>query len=699
MSGKQPTPIPPTSATGGDSSDPLNVPKAVRPIRVLGAGRAAEAVLVEATFHDDRKQICVEKVFAAGWLTRTIYRLSFQAPFAYQSNRDAILTCFYRRRVAAAVLAVSETGVKIATPLYVRFDPASGAWVLAAQWIDGRGIKPAPADRYRLRRRLSNGTAGKTVDAAAEIDSLVDTMHQLEVLLNDCGLVGSGWQVAPRALVSTANLLREADHYTVIDLESGIPAVLVPKYLISGAQRGELPPFDDLDEDKLRNWVEQNDRLLLFRLGPEGLTRLRDDIEKLIKHSSRWKATELAVLRRPWRLLRRNGMVAYRQECVRRWQQERIIDAETAGSLTSQSWKARLIWYAGLLPGSLGRHSSRMIGNREYRDRVHRFLGDREYRSEQFNQLIRERESKWIESQRLSPESRLTPLGFVMHRLLSIFTPRAVHRFVSDRRLRNMRMQQAMLLLLSPRYQSWFGHQRIEASIDSWHRSQRISRLEAERLRKQLSGREVRAYVRGLGAHMALKTFAPIIAPAKYGGLAAFLASGNLWFLLPMILMPAVRTAVTLTSWWSTRDERIPHGEALLAGLLPIVGSAAFPLQMYSARSDLSVFLIRDAASKLGRCIPIYGGPNSRTEIAMIRSADMLLELLDIASTLTRKLFRSARPEDQQSGAKPIEFPVRTGLGRFVNQLALKQIADHDSRRTNRREHTDNDSTRDLEAA
>ncbi len=488
MSGRHHKLIEPTSSTGG-GNDPLNAPRAVRVIRVLGQGRAAEAVLVEAVMGDGQKQVCVEKVFAAGWLTRTIYRLSFQAPFAYQSNRDAILTCFYRRRVAAAVLEASDTGVKIAAPLYVRFDEASGAWVLAAEWIDGRGIKPAPADRDRLRRRLSGQPAGVAEEATAEIDQLVDTMHQLEALLTDCGLVGSGWQVAPRAMVSTANLLREQDHYTVIDLESGIPAVLVPKYLVSGARRGELPPFDDLDEEQLRNWVHANERLLLSRLGAEGFAGLREDVEKLIEHSARWKASELALLRRPWRLLRRDGMDAYRRECVRRWEQERTIDAETAVALPDQRGKARVIWYAGLLPGALGRLASRLIGNRDYRNRLAKCVRSRTFRTEQLHRLIRKREAMWIESQRLSPETRLTPSSFVMHRLLKTFTPRAVHRFLSDHRYRSKRIQQVMLLLFSSSYQSWFGHARIEASIDSWHRSQRIGSQEAEQLRQAVVGK------------------------------------------------------------------------------------------------------------------------------------------------------------------------------------------------------------------
>jgi len=59
------------------------VPLDVNVLRTLGHGRAARAQLVEALMPDGEKIRCVEKVFAPGLLTRVIYRLSFQAPFAY----------------------------------------------------------------------------------------------------------------------------------------------------------------------------------------------------------------------------------------------------------------------------------------------------------------------------------------------------------------------------------------------------------------------------------------------------------------------------------------------------------------------------------------------------------------------------------------------------------------------------------------
>ena len=367
-------------------------------------------------------------------------------------------------------------------------------------------------------------------------------------------------------------------------------------------------------------------------------------------------------------------MANYQQECIRRWEQDETIDSTTACSLETSRTRARLIWYTGLLPGFIGRAASRMIGNRGYRARVLRCLRDQDYRQEQIQRFLDNAQQRWIEADRIPAGTKLTIATYPLHRLLRV-TPKTAHRMLSDRRYRKERFKQAMLLLLSPRYQAIFGHARVESSIDSWQREKRLSHHEAEHLREQLSGNEVRAYVRGLGAHLALKILTPVVAPVKYGGLAAFLASGNLWFLIPMLVMPVARTVVTLTSWWSTRGDKIPHTEALITGLLPVVGSIAFPLQMFAARSDLSTFLIRDAASKLGRRVPIYGGPNSRTEIAMIRSTDLLIELLEMTSALARKL-SLGRPMVSTAPAPLIPFstgkPARGG--KLDDELAFEPL-------------------------
>ena len=117
-------------------------PVQVVPVRVLGQGRAAQARLVDVTTLDGRQLRCVEKVFCPGLLTRTIYRVCFQAPFAYQDNVDAILASFYRRRLAWAMVRALVPDADVARPLYVRWDDSSAALVLASEFAAVVSFRP-----------------------------------------------------------------------------------------------------------------------------------------------------------------------------------------------------------------------------------------------------------------------------------------------------------------------------------------------------------------------------------------------------------------------------------------------------------------------------------------------------------------------------------------------------------------------------
>ena len=651
----------------------ISTPAAVHVIRVLGHGRAAQARLVDATMPDGSVVRCVEKVFAPGRLTQLIYRLSFQSPFAYQSNSSAIRACFYRRRVAGAILAASDLDVDIALPLYVRFDSQLNAWVLAARWINGRGIKPAPADPGRISRLFRTVTTRGRETRQSEVDELVQQMGQVERLLIESGLTGSGWQVAPRALVSTANLLRVDERYTIIDLESGIPAVLVPKYLLDGFFRGSLPPFDDLDASRLRSWLCQNERLLVFRLGPDAVVQLKRDIDQLIEQDAAWKSSELALLRRPWQLFTRRRLRAYRRECLRRWKQAEDIDETTARSLSTRPALACLIWCAGMLPGRLGRFARRWLGRKETRQKLGRFLRDATVRRTTLLTYRNRTVDRWRASGRIADTQKVSGVRFVLHRLLQ-WMPAKLHRLLVDPTRRREVSLKLLLMLFSSRFQAHVGRRHIETSIDRWQDSQRITQQQADELRSDLSGDEVRVYTRGFGMHLALKALAPIFIPAKLGGIAAFVASGNGWFLIPLLLTPVLRVLVTLASWRASRHLRVPHGEALLISWMPTIGSVAFPFQMFARRPELSTFLIRDAASRVGRKLPIYGGADSRTELAAVRVTDYLIAIMQWATSTAQRV-RGTRSQDHLPVTPTtLAMPRRTRFGRWLEIKTSQQI-------------------------
>ena len=109
-------------------------------------------------------------------------------------------------------------------------------------------------------------------------------MTKLERLLVESGMTGSGWQVCKRAMVSTANLLRTDGGYVVVDLESGIPSVLVPSYIVAGFKTGSLPLFDDLNPVLLTSWIEDHRNDLEKVLSSNELEQFRQDVIRLIEH-------------------------------------------------------------------------------------------------------------------------------------------------------------------------------------------------------------------------------------------------------------------------------------------------------------------------------------------------------------------------------------------------------------------------------
>lgn len=648
-------------------------------VRVLGKGRAAQAQLVDAVMHDGSVIRCVEKVFAPGKLTRLIYRLSFQSPFAYQKCADAIKAAFFRRRVAARVLKFGEVDCDVAEPLYVRFDKDESAWVLAAKWIDGRGIRPESVSSEMLwgSKRGQIAVVPQATESKrepAEIKQILTTMRSVEKCFADAGLYGSGWQVSPRAMVSTANLLRVNDRYCIVDLESGIPAVLDPKYLWASLSRAVAPPFDDLDELRLNNWFDEHESELRLSLGDNTVSELSDDIGQLVYHSNAWKQNELAVFRKSWRLLRRSTWRNHIHSRIHQWERDETVDA---GVLRNAPLKSTLLWILDFVPGRIGRLAMRIIGRQETRSNTKRFLRDTEYRKLRLEDYRKVQQESWILSGRISQDCKPRNLSFLLHSVLSNFTPVRVHRLLTNRTRRH-HLFMRMRLLFSSSYRTRLAYRHIDKSIRRWEGEQRISQFESCQLMRDLDGLELGVYLQGFGTHLAIKAMLPFVAPIKVGGVAAFLANGNIWFLLPLVFAPLLRLAATLVNAIRFRQKCVPHMEAALISPLPTVGSAAFPVQLFVSRPELSAFLMRNTASLLARRIPIYGGKDSRTELALIKIADYTVYAVRMITGFFER-FRS--DSNKVANASDRVLASREELDRNANVLdALNLNEDHRER-------------------
>ena len=166
--------------------------------------------------------------------------------------------------------------------------------------------------------------------------------------------------------------------------------------------------------------------------------------------------------------------------------------------------------------------------------------------------------------------------------------------------------------------------------VRRWHQRGQLGRREAAFLCR-MSGHEQSSYLTDFAVHLALK-------PAS---------KSVTWLLLPLLAQLAIlplwvvpfglllggsiaRTAYTVCRATQARLRGLPvPWMALAVGLLPIVGTAAYPGQILatgrSGQGKLAGFLLYDTFTALGRRIPIWGGEDTATEHAFNRFADRII--------------------------------------------------------------------------
>jgi hypothetical protein len=349
----------------------------------------------------------------------------------------------------------------------------------------------------------------------------------------------------------------------------------------------------------------------------------------------------------------------------------------------------------GLVPGAAGRFLQRVWANRDYRIQVGRFASDRDFRRAQLNDFVQKYSRRWQAANRVPAERDMNRFGvrFLVNALLAALTPASIHRWLVDPVQRRTVFIRMGLICFSARFQSEYGRHLIRTCIRQWELAERITAREAIQLRSQLRGSDMDEYVRCFGMHMGLKLLLPLLTPLKYGGGAVSILSGNLWFLFFLLLMPACRTAITIWRMIASRRPLTDYLDALIIGVLPVFGSLAYPVQMYSRYRELSAFLLRDSAARLGRWIPIYGGKDSRTEIAAIRCINIVAECLEIGLASTAPLRRRLATADESNGREPrtTEFP--SGHWNRMADEQLRMIAASEAA------HSHQDSTDDASQA
>gem|GEM_PF-2803983 len=688
----------------------------ITPSRVLGKGRAAKAVLVDVEEPGGKKYQCVEKLFKPGWLTRFIYWCFFQSPFPYSLSFDAISACLHRRKTAEKFLEARGVDIGMAPAYYIRWDEKERAFALGTEFIKGVGLQVSPADSRIFRRfvhnyavrpvkRLSGRKCPKETGERSEASRLVSRMKQAERLFRESGLIGTGWQVSPGALVATANFIKNDSRYVLIDIESGIPSLLVPYYLFKSLAAGRFPYFDDIDEKRLKKYIDQNSTELANKLGPNGAGECAASAELLVEYTKKWKAGEIALFRHHFSLFFPSVRARIKKARADEWLREGILDKEgSARFAETKRFFSSMQFLSGIFPGRPGRVLRKLAGNYGFRREFRKFFKDSEFRQCSIKSYIAEHARSWKEAQRIPRDKRFASLWgkFTLHLLLGKLAPGGLHRFISDGRQRKKIGASALLFIISEKFQTEYAKYVIFRRMREWVDDRRLPVEEARLMRTRVEDGSMQEYVRVFGIHFALKFLEPVTSAIKIVGIGWFLRifvsiypelnpHGELTIglfkafigtflhnpipVLMMINTSVWRTLITLWRMLSIKRRHISYKVALMIGVIPAFGSLAYPLQMYWSCRELSIFLIRDILAVFSQNVPVYGGKHTLVEAGFVWMANMPAEIMEMmkgAFDRVKTRMRMPAPAAQNTGSDAEALEAKTASEPPGNDTAKK---------------------------
>ena len=207
---------------------------------------------------------------------------------------------------------------------------------------------------------------------------------------------------------------------------------------------------------------------------------------------------------------------------------------------------------------------------------------------------------------------------------------RRLLRFLAS--VRSMRVARAAWrLLTSQRYRTTTARIYVARRIRAWKQRGQLNAAEATLLRRQLRSEEASSYLTDFGMHLALK---PFVKTVQWGIVPPLLAVG--------LLHPAAATIIIIfggmlarTAYTSYRFVHATAGGdpkpwvALTAGLLPVVGNAAYPIQVVytgTARdAKLAQFIVYETVTRVGELVPIWGGRDTQVEHWFNRLGDLVV--------------------------------------------------------------------------
>ncbi|MGB6045561.1 MAG: hypothetical protein WBF93_20575 [Pirellulales bacterium] len=167
--------------------------------------------------------------------------------------------------------------------------------------------------------------------------------------------------------------------------------------------------------------------------------------------------------------------------------------------------------------------------------------------------------------------------------------------------------------------------------IREWRQRRFLDRDSVKQLRRETKDNQCSACLTDTFVHLGLK---PFVKAFVWWGLPILLVLGAVSQATAAFLFVATG-ALARTIYASLRSlqavakkQQLPW-VAWLTGLFPIVGNAAFPLQLIywsrDKRKGMGQFLVYDVMASVGRALPIWGGRNSLVEARLNRLPDILM--------------------------------------------------------------------------
>ena len=160
----------------------------------------------------------------------------------------------------------------------------------------------------------------------------------------------------------------------------------------------------------------------------------------------------------------------------------------------------------------------------------------------------------------------------------------------------------------------------VRSRITRWQARGQLGAEDARALREELDATESTSYLTDFGAHLGMKATFQLLEFAIIGALAGAGVIGVVWIAV-IVALDGLIYRSTYTSYRSVgaaaRRQPLPW-VALAVGLVPLLGSLAYPAQMvHSARERrecVGRFIIYDTLTRLGTRLPIWGGADTLTE-------------------------------------------------------------------------------------